>query len=207
MQAYRTVKSDAVVEFTINKSRFIGRCFKVETEEDALKRLEQVRKNHRDATHNCYAYSIGPQGGAARFSDDGEPGGTAGQPMMETLRHKNVTNIICVATRYFGGVLLGAGGLVRAYSRAAADAIEAAQPVWMRPCTLFELNCDYSRWGMLEPLLREQGELQNVSYTDTVSVQIAVLQDRANAFEALVVDRTDGKVMPVSAGFQYGEFP
>ncbi|HIU94159.1 MAG TPA: YigZ family protein, partial [Candidatus Aphodomorpha intestinavium] len=132
--AYRTVKQPGEAELVIKRSRFIGRCFPVADEQEALRLLEQVRRQHWDATHNCYAYSVGVSGACARYSDDGEPSGTAGLPMMEALRRSGVTDALVVVTRYFGGILLGAGGLVRAYSAAAAAAVRSAGEVEMREC-------------------------------------------------------------------------
>ena len=111
---FRTVKAPSSVELVINRSRFIGQCFPISSEEEALEKLSELRKKYWDATHNCYAYSVGQKGEIARFSDDGEPGGTAGMPMMDALRGAGVTDVLCVVTRYFGGILLGTGGLVRA---------------------------------------------------------------------------------------------
>ena len=116
MKPYKSVKQCSEAEYTVNRSRFIGRCFPVDSEEAALCLLSDIRKRHWDATHNCFAYRIGETAAAARFSDDGEPGGTAGKPIMDVLTGKGLTNVLCVVTRYFGGILLGAGGLVRAYS-------------------------------------------------------------------------------------------
>ena len=130
---FRTVKAPSSVELVINRSRFIGQCFPISSEEEALDKLSELRKQYWDATHNCYAYSVGEKGEIARFSNDGEPGGTAGMPMMDALRGAGVTNVLCVVTRYFGGVLLGTGGLVRAYSRSCAEAIRAAGVVRMAP--------------------------------------------------------------------------
>ena len=112
-------------EFTEKKSRFIGRVWPVETEEEALEKIQQMKKQHYDATHNCWAYII--KDGAVRFSDDGEPGGTAGMPMLQVLQREGLFNIVCVVTRYFGGILLGAGGLVRAYTKGAKIAVDAAE--------------------------------------------------------------------------------
>ena len=111
-------------EFIEKKSRFIGRIWPVETEEEALARIQEMKKKHYDATHNCWAYII--RDGAVRFSDDGEPGGTAGMPMLQVLQREGLFNAVCVVTRYFGGILLGAGGLTRAYGKAARDALSAA---------------------------------------------------------------------------------
>ena len=126
MNPYRTLRQFASDEFIINKSRFIGYAAPCETEAEALAFLQSIRTKHKDATHNCYAYIIGQNAGIMRYSDDGEPGGTAGLPMMEVLKHQGVVNCCCVVTRYFGGVLLGAGGLVRAYTQGAVVALKAA---------------------------------------------------------------------------------
>ena len=108
MKPYKSVKQCSEAEYTVNRSRFIGRCFPVDSEEAALCLLGDIRKKHWDATHNCFAYRIG-ENAAARFSDDGEPGGTAGKPIMDVLTGRGLTNVLCVVTRYFGGILLGAG--------------------------------------------------------------------------------------------------
>ena len=124
--SYRTVRQAASDEFIVNKSLFIGHAAPCETEEAALQFLRKIRDEYRDATHNCYAYVIGENAGIMRYSDDGEPGGTAGLPMMEVLKQRGVVNCCVVVTRYFGGVLLGAGGLVRAYTKGCAIALDAA---------------------------------------------------------------------------------
>ena len=123
--AYRTVKQESEIELVIKRSRFIGRCFPVTNEQEALALLERIRRQHWDATHNCYAYSIGEHGACARFSDDGEPSGTAGMPMMEAIRRIGVTDVLVVVTRYFGGILLGAGIVVTGLVICLALAIRA----------------------------------------------------------------------------------
>ena len=133
MKPYKTLVSRADAEFIINKSRFIGHGKPVETEEEALAFLAEMRETYKDATHNCYAYIVGANMGVMRYSDDGEPGGTAGMPIIEVLKARGVTNCCVVVTRYFGGVLLGAGGLVRAYSRGAAEAVNACGVGVMHP--------------------------------------------------------------------------
>lgn len=207
MRPYRTVSQEARIELTIQKSRFIGWCHPVQEEKQALAILESIRKQHWDATHNCYAYSIGADSACARYSDGGEPGGTAGLPMMEAIRHKGVTNVLCVVTRYFGGILLGTGGLVRAYSKAAADSIEAAGITDMLPCRRFLIEMEYSRWGALEPLLRREGLNLTVTYTEAVQAELIVPEDKREYFVNLVVERTDGRVLPREIGVCYGAFP
>lgn len=194
--AYRTVRQKSEVELVIKRSRFIGRCYPVDTEQEALSNLETIRKQNWDATHNCYAYSIGETGGCARFSDDGEPSGTAGMPMLETLRHIGVTNVLVVVTRYFGGILLGAGGLVRAYSRAAAQAIRAAEQIEMRDCSLLAMDVPYPLWGRVEPLLRENGQIDNIGYAESIGASVWVEESRKDRFLKLMSDRSDGRIRP-----------
>ena len=128
-------------EFVEKKSRFIGRVWPVDTEEEALAKIQEMKKKHYDATHNCWAYII--RDGAARFSDDGEPGGTAGMPMLQVLQRECLFNVVCVVTRYFGGILLGAGGLVRAYTKGAKIAVDAAGKSMKRVWTAVYVPCPY----------------------------------------------------------------
>lgn len=199
MRAYRTVKAAAETQIVINKSRFIGRCFPVGDEGEALALLEEIRKRHWDASHNCYAYRI--VDGPARYSDDGEPGGTAGLPMMEVLNAKELHNTLVIVTRYFGGVLLGAGGLVRAYSRAAADAAAKAGVVEMRPGRELTLCVEYPRYGAVETLLRARAQILRTDFADMVT--LTVLTDEADALIAAVVERTDGRCVPEITGEGY----
>ena len=142
LERYKTPNIASQTEFVVNRSRFIGRCFPVADEQEALARLEEVRKLHYDATHNCWAYNL--RGGVMRFSDDGEPGGTAGMPIMDTLIRSNTQDALIVVTRYFGGILLGSGGLVRAYSRSASDALNASGSCDMVPASMVGFTIDYT---------------------------------------------------------------
>lgn len=205
--AYRTVKQPGEAELVIKRSRFIGRCFPVADEQEALRLLEQVRRQHWDATHNCYAYSVGVSGACARYSDDGEPSGTAGLPMMEALRRSGVTDALVVVTRYFGGILLGAGGLVRAYSAAAAAAVRSAGEVEMRECVRLSLETPYPLWGRVEPLLRERAQLDEVRYEAAVHAAAWVRQEQSDALVRALIDRTDGRVVPVPGARMLRPFP
>lgn len=205
--AYRTVKQPGEAELVIKRSRFIGRCFPVADEQEALRLLEQVRRQHWDATHNCYAYSVGVSGACARYSDDGEPSGTAGLPMMETLRRSGVTDALVVVTRYFGGILLGAGGLVRAYSAAAAAAVRSAGEVEMRECVRLSLETPYPLWGRVEPLLRERAQLDEVRYEAAVHAAAWVRQEQSDALVRALIDRTDGRVAPAPGARMLRPFP
>ena len=205
--AYRTVKQPGEAELVIKRSRFIGRCFPVADEQEALRLLEQVRRQHWDATHNCYAYSVGVSGACARYSDDGEPSGTAGLPMMETLRRSGVTDALVGVTRYFGGILLGAGGLVRAYSAAAAAAVRSAGEVEMRECVRLSLETPYPLWGRVEPLLRERAQLDEVRYEAAVHAAAWVRQEQSDALVRALIDRTDGRVVPAPGAHMLRPFP
>ncbi len=202
MKPYKSVKQCSEAEYTVNRSRFIGRCFPVESEEAALCLLGDIRKKHWDATHNCFAYRIG-ENAAARFSDDGEPGGTAGKPIMDVLTGRGLTNVLCVVTRYFGGILLGAGGLVRAYSKSAADAVTKAGMVSYLPGTILDIPMDYSRYGALEGFIRANAEVRNVAFAQNVVVTAAVEDTNLLKFMKEVTERSDGRCTPVTIGTGY----
>lgn len=202
MKPYKSVKQCSEAEYTVNRSRFIGRCFPVDSEEAALYLLGDIRKKHWDATHNCFAYRIG-ENAAARFSDDGEPGGTAGKPIMDVLTGRGLTNVLCVVTRYFGGILLGAGGLVRAYSKSAADAVTKAGMVSYLPGTILDIPMDYSRYGALEGFIRANAEVRNVAFAQNVVVTVAVEDTNLLKFMKEVTERSDGRCTPVTIGTGY----
>ena len=202
MKPYKSVKQCSEAEYTVNRSRFIGRCFPVDSEEAALCLLGDIRKKHWDATHNCFAYRIG-ENAAARFSDDGEPGGTAGKPIMDVLTGRGLTNVLCVVTRYFGGILLGAGGLVRAYSKSAADTVTKAGVVSYLPGTILDIPMDYSRYGTLEGFIRANAEVRNVAFAQNVVVTVAVEDTNLLKFMKEVTERSDGRCTPVTIGTGY----
>ncbi|MBS1480873.1 MAG: YigZ family protein [Christensenellaceae bacterium] len=203
MDAFKTIAHASEEEFVINRSRFIGRCFPIKTEEEALAHLAAIRKQHYDATHNCYAYRVGTRGETARFSDDGEPSGTAGMPMMEVLTANGVTNVLCIVTRYFGGILLGAGGLVRAYSRGAAEAVRAADVLHYVPGTALEFSVDYARYGAVEAFVRANAQVDRLDFAEAVHLRVLVEDSAAARFSAEIVERTDGRAAPVSCGGGY----
>ena len=191
---YKTLKRSAHDEFIVNKSRFIGYAAPCQSEEEALAFLKTIREKHRDATHNCYAYVIGENAGVMRYSDDGEPGGTAGLPMMEVLKSRGVVNCCAVVTRYFGGVLLGAGGLVRAYTKGCAIALDAAQVVVMQLSQKLLLDVPYPLWDRVShtmkslPVLIEETRF-GASVEATVLVRVKDLEDVTQKLTAL----TDAK--------------
>ena len=193
-------------EFIEKKSRFIGRIWPVETEEAALEKIQEMKKKHYDATHNCWAYII--KDGAMRFSDDGEPGGTAGNPMMQVLQRENLYNIVCVVTRYFGGVLLGAGGLVRAYTKGAKIAIDAAGKSMKRVWTVLYVPCPYNFYERVK-LETEAfgGVIRDTNFGAEVELEILVAAPETDAFLAKLTDMTAGTVEAMEVGQEYRAFP
>ena len=169
MEEYLVPTAFGEDEFIEKKSRFIGRVWPVETEEAALEKIQEMKKKHYDATHNCWAYII--KDGAVRFSDDGEPGGTAGMPMLQVLQREGLFNVVCVVTRYFGGVLLGTGGLVRAYTTATARALENAEVVTVRSVVELSVTVDYSLYERASLLIDAAGAKQAApQFTDRVTL-------------------------------------
>lgn len=192
--SYLTIKKDSEIEYTVNKSRFIGRCFLVESEEEALSKLNEIRKKHWDATHNCFAYRIGKNASIARFSDDGEPSSTAGKPMMDVLAAKNITNVLCIATRYFGGILLGAGGLVRAYSRSAADAVEAAGIMKKTLAVCMSVKMDYQNYSVVEAYARSKGKISDSNFCEHVELSVFIPESECEKFKAELTELTNGRI-------------
>ena len=191
---YKTLRQEAADEVIINKSRFIGYASPCETEEEALAFLQKIRTKHKDATHNCYAYVIGRNAGIMRYSDDGEPGGTAGLPMMEVLKAQGVVNCCVVVTRYFGGVLLGAGGLVRAYTQGTVIALKAAQVVVMEPSQRYLCEVAYPLWDRVTHALKTMPvQLVSSEFTTAVGFTLLVREKDAEAMLADLVRLTDAK--------------
>ncbi len=191
---YRTVGAYGRDEIIINKSRFIGTCKHVETPEEALAFLAAMREEFKDASHNCYAYVLGENAGIMRYSDDGEPGGTAGMPIIEVIRQKNVVNCAVVVTRYFGGVLLGAGGLVRAYTKGCAIALEAAGIVTMRECIEGMLCLPYSLLAKFEHEVKDIPlAVLEKEYADSVTLSLRMPVESEEAFLKVATTLTAGE--------------
>ena len=193
-------------EFVEKKSRFIGRVWCVETEEEALERIQEMKKQHYDASHNCWAYVI--RDGAMRFSDDGEPGGTAGNPMMQVLQRENLYNVVCVVTRYFGGVLLGAGGLVRAYTKGAKIAIDAAGKSMKRVWSVLYVPCPYTFYERVKLLVAEcEGIIRTTDFGAEVELELLFPEANVQAFFEKITDMTAGTVEGMETGQEYRAFP
>ncbi|MFA7636698.1 MAG: YigZ family protein [Monoglobales bacterium] len=171
---YKTVKDRGYAEFTDKKSLFISNVFPVKTEEKAIFYLNAVKKKYSDATHNVYAYVV-RENNIQRFSDDGEPSGTAGMPVLDAIRKRGLTDMLVVVTRYFGGTLLGTGGLVHAYGKSASLGIENACPVTRRLCHIYSVTADYSLSGKIEySLTGSEYIIENIDYTDAVTFKVCV---------------------------------
>lgn len=193
-------------EFVEKKSRFIGRVWYVESEEEALERIQEMKKQHYDASHNCWAYVI--RDGAMRFSDDGEPGGTAGNPMMQVLQKEELYNIVCVVTRYFGGTLLGAGGLVRAYTKGAKIAIDAAGRSMKRVWSVLYVPCPYTYYERMKLEVEAFGGLiRDTQFGSEVELEILVAKPQMQAFLDKVTDMTAGTVEGMEIAQEYRAFP
>ena len=191
---YRTLKQAGSDSFIIKKSQFIGHGIPAQTEDEALAFLRSIRAQYKDASHNCFAYVIGRNGGIMRYSDDGEPGGTAGLPIIEVIKARQVVNCCVVVTRYFGGVLLGAGGLVRAYAQGAKTALDAAHVVTMEDSVRFWLGVDYPLWGRVEHYLQDAPALcEETDFAATVTATLVTrLRDQSQVYADLA-RITDGR--------------
>jgi len=192
-RSFRTLRGPGSAELEIKRSRFLGIAQPARDEATVHALLASVRATHPDANHHCFAYRIGQEGGIARFSDDGEPGGTAGRPMMEVLLREELVDVAVVVTRYFGGVLLGSGGLVRAYGQAASEALRAAGFSAMRPNTEMEVRVEYSQFGALEQCLLQAGLAATAAvYTEHVTLLVPVPSGQEPSFATLIADLTAG---------------
>lgn len=190
-EAYLTPAGEGSSEYVEKKSRFLGRVFTVSSEDEARALLEAVKKEHYDARHNCWCYIL--RGGAKRYSDDGEPQGTAGQPMLNVLQREGVENVVCVVTRYFGGVLLGAGGLTRAYAKSAKDALDAAGKAGMRLWSAVTVDCPYPMLERLKLLAAAHGgTVEGTDFGAAVSVRILLPQENAAGFDAALTELSAG---------------
>lgn len=191
---YKTIARRCEARFIEKKSEFIGYLCPVQTEEQAAAFIEEIRAMHRKATHNCYAYIL-RENNTARHSDDGEPGGTAGVPIYEVLRREGLTDVCCVVTRYFGGILLGAGGLVRAYTKGAKDAVDAAQIKCMAAAVKLLVTVDYGLYGRLAQIFAEHdARVADEKFADNVQITLHIREESAKALTDKLVDSCNGNI-------------
>lgn len=192
---YKTLRQAASDEFIVQKSRFIGYAAPCESEEAALAFLRSIRERHKDASHNCYAYIIGENAGIMRYNDDGEPGGTAGMPIIEVMKQRGVVNCCVVVSRYFGGVLLGAGGLVRAYSHGCAIALSAAQVVRMELSRRLLLDVPYPLWDRVNHALKSLPQItEDTVFGASVEATVLVREKDESAVMEKLTALTDGRL-------------
>ena len=188
-------KQTSKIEFVEKKSLFIGYATCVKSEEEAQAIIKQKKKEYADATHNVYAYIIGDS--IARYSDDNEPQGTAGMPVLNSIRMSGLTDVLVVVTRYFGGILLGAGGLVRAYSTSASMALEASGVRTFESYNVYSVNCPYGDYGkMSTELTLADAIIDSTEFSEDVSIIFAIKQDTSKAFIDKITDIFAGKMIP-----------
>lgn len=205
--SYRTVAGAAQDEFTEKRSRFIGAIQPVKTEEDALIFIRERSKHYWDARHNVYAYVL-DGGSVCRFSDDGEPQGTAGIPVLDVLRKENLTDCAVVVTRYFGGILLGGGGLVRAYSHAAKLAVDAADIVEMRRSAIGEVVCDYAQYRWVPALIAAAGgTVTDTRFGESVCVIFTIPEQEQGRMTAALTERSAGQLTAHMTGHCFLPYP
>ena len=194
-------------ELVEKRSRFLGHVWPVESEEEARARIEEIRKKHYDARHHCWCYRI-REGGVERYSDDGEPQGTAGQPMLNVFQREGVTNVCCVVTRYFGGILLGAGGLVRAYTRSAKDALDAAGRSVVRRWVDTAVPCPYALFERVKLEVEAcGGVLGETEYAADVTVHALLPEEAVESFRARITELTAGASVARVVGEVFKDVP
>ena len=202
-ELYTTIEREATAEFEEKRSVFIGHALPVKTEEEAAAFVKELKNRYRDATHNVFAYVLG-DGTVQRYSDDGEPQGTAGMPVLDVIRKNGCTDTAIVVTRYFGGTLLGAGGLVRAYSHAAKLALDEAHVITYEKYVLLKLFCSYSDYGKYLAETEKFGLINDgVDFADVVCMNLAVKKSRIEDFEKLIIDLSNGKLEPEKVGERF----
>lgn len=195
-KSYKTLKEYGEASFIERKSRFISYSMPATTEEQAIEFLSSIKKKHYDATHNCYAYILGESASIQRSSDDGEPSGTAGMPILEILRKEGLTNTIVVVTRYFGGILLGAGGLIRAYAEGAKLAVSAAGIIEVRAFSFYSVHIDYSQLGKIQrESMKKEYLIKDILYTDMVEMTFLIPPEQKDALIGDINNWTNGNAV------------
>lgn len=205
MLEYKTVEKESVAEFTEKKSRFIGYVCPVKTAEEAQNFITQVRSKNREATHNVPAYAL-LENNIQRCSDDGEPSGTAGVPVLDVILKSDVKDVCVVVTRYFGGVLLGAGGLVRAYSHASKIALDAGGIITMAPCVVLQVEADYSLYERIRIMLEENSaNIEDCVFSDNVKIVFSIRATRIDDISKKLTELSNGRYTFVKIGEKYAK--
>ena len=201
MKEYFTILGKSESEFIINRSRFITNAMHVTSMDEAREFIATISKKYSDATHNCYAFISDKLGLEMRFSDDGEPQGTAGQPILEVIKKKNLKEVAVVVTRYFGGIKLGAGGLVASYTEGAVTCLDNATIVKMIPCETYEVKVDYPTFSVVEKLLNNCAIVLDTIYENEVTIKFGV--PTSSTILSAIKNATSGKVEPIKTGEEY----
>lgn len=199
-ESYFCVKGVSEREIVINRSRFITTLMPIDSAEQAFEEIKKISKRYSDATHNCYAFVSNRAGTEQRFSDDGEPQGTAGMPMLEVLKKRNVRMTLAVVTRYFGGIKLGAGGLVGAYSSSVAEALDNAVVAKFDYASYYVAECGYSEYRRLSDEIAKEAQITGVDYDDSVKISYAAVSAAAEKLNVKLTDLSSGKVRITCTG-------
>ena len=201
---YKTIYRYGKDEIIINKSRFIGYAMPIESEKEALDFIEKIKTRHRDATHNVYAYVCGKNSNIQRFSDDGEPSGTAGIPTLEVIKKEDLRNVVVVVTRYFGGTKLGAGGLIRAYTKGAKIGLESGVIIQQVLHTKLRIRIDYNQLGAIENYLINNGYMiDDIIYDKAVNIHVYIKFSEEESFKRAIMDMTSGNTIIQNNGEEY----
>lgn len=196
VESFFSIHKDSTISFIENKSEFIGHCFYVENKKEAENKILEIKEKYKDATHNCFAYIIGKDRLIQKYSDDKEPQATAGIPILEVLKKKNITNCLVVVTRYFGGILLGAGGLVRAYTTATILALDSSKIVLKNLFYIVNVMVDYTYLGKIEYILKKlEIEIKSIDYLENVNIKLFIKKSEFKKFEKLLIDETSNNCL------------
>lgn len=208
IESYRTIANNNQAELIIKKSQFIGQIFRVTTEAEVQAFLTETRRTHHKANHNCFAYQLGLHNETQRSSDDGEPSGTAGAPILNVLQQEQLCNVLCIVTRYFGGIKLGAGGLIRAYGQATTAVVNAAERVIAIPQVNYQLTIDYDQFDILNHYLREQ-KISNDPPEYAAQITIGIWLDLTTALDQItsLKNLLNGRVKITERGQAFHEVP
>jgi uncharacterized YigZ family protein len=205
MKEYKTVEFESSDEFVEKKSRFIGYVKPVHTQEEATEFINKIKSKHWDATHNVSAYVL-KENNIQRSSDDGEPSGTAGVPVLDVLLKENLVDVCVVVTRYFGGTLLGAGGLIRAYSHGSKIAVESGNIITMAPCKILKVSVDYNFYDRLNILLNDvNANIENSEFADKVIVDFSIKADLVDSLCAKLIEQSNGKYSLIEIGDKFAK--
>ena len=196
LHQYFTIKGYGEKSLLTRKSEFIGYANQVRSEEEAIQFIESIKKKHWNATHNCYAYMIGEHDEIQKANDDGEPSGTAGKPILEVIKKNGLKNTVIVVTRYFGGILLGTGGLIRAYGQAAVEAVQEAGIIKKTLHTVIAVTVDYTWLGKSENELSQRGyAIDHIDYLENVTLYVLVETGHEEHLEKLITNLTSGQAV------------